>query len=190
MSFSLTAALPAIKATTEVLQIEHEGKPMVLLKDQEGLISESLLISPSALLIVLLLNGKNSIVDIQSAFTKNTGVVIQEKRRRTWMEFKENPVRKAMHVRGGSPNSPWIMTAKSYETPYGAMNVDSDAFYMSVVANDHWRNVCGLSALYTALRLVKNLNGGPSPANELLAYGQADDPAGGVVSFTSRVFPR
>jgi len=67
-----------------------------------------------------------------------------------------------------------------------AMALDADGFYKSVIADGHWRKVCGLSALYTGLRLIKSLDG--AAPGRLLAYGQAPDPAGGVVSFASAVF--
>ncbi|MBI3565483.1 MAG: AmmeMemoRadiSam system protein B [Elusimicrobia bacterium] len=69
-----------------------------------------------------------------------------------------------------------------------ALALDADAFYRSVVADEHWRKVCGLSALYTGLRLMKDLQGGAPAPGRLLAYGQAPDPAGGIVSFTSALF--
>ncbi len=69
-----------------------------------------------------------------------------------------------------------------------ALALDADAFYLSVVADGHARRVCGLSALYTSLRLIKALGSGKE-AGRLLTYGQALDPAGGVVSFASAIFP-
>ena len=69
-----------------------------------------------------------------------------------------------------------------------AMALDADGFYKSVVADDHWRKVCGLSSLYTGLRLIKELGGAASQPGRLLTYGQAPDPAGGIVSFASALF--
>ncbi len=69
-----------------------------------------------------------------------------------------------------------------------AMALDADGFYRSVIADEHWRKVCGLSALYTSLRLIKELGGSSAPPGRLLTYGQAPDPAGGIVSFASAVF--
>jgi AmmeMemoRadiSam system protein B len=66
-----------------------------------------------------------------------------------------------------------------------AMTLDADGFYRSVVADGHWRKVCGLSSLYTGLRLLKDLD---AAQGRLLTYGQAPDPAGGVVSFASAVY--
>jgi AmmeMemoRadiSam system protein B len=66
-----------------------------------------------------------------------------------------------------------------------AMALDADGFWSSVVDGGHWRKVCGLSALYTGLRLKKALGAGPG---RLLTYGQAPDPAGGLVSFASAVW--
>jgi len=42
--------------------------------------------------------------------------------------------------------------------------------------------VCGLTATYTALRLLEGA------AGSLKRYGFAPDPAGGIVSFASAVF--
>lgn len=67
-----------------------------------------------------------------------------------------------------------------------AMALDADGFYRSGVAGERWRKICGLSALYTGLRLIKALEG--SSTGRLLAYGQAPDPAGGLVSFASAIF--
>ncbi len=71
-----------------------------------------------------------------------------------------------------------------------ALKLDADAFYMSGVAGGQWRKVCGLSALYTALRWIKALSDGGSSQGRLLTYGQAPDPLGGIVSFASIEFPR
>lgn len=67
-----------------------------------------------------------------------------------------------------------------------AMALDADGFYTSVVSDEHWRKVCGLSALYTGLRLMKEI--GATKPGRLLSYGQAPDPAGGLVSFASAIY--
>ena len=69
-----------------------------------------------------------------------------------------------------------------------AMALDADGFYKSVVADGHWRKVCGLSALYTGIRLMKMI--GATKPGRLLSYGQAPDPAGGVVSFASAIYDK
>jgi predicted class III extradiol MEMO1 family dioxygenase len=71
-----------------------------------------------------------------------------------------------------------------------ALKGDADGMYLSVVADNHWRKWCGLSAMYTALRLMKILAPDNSVRGQLLAYDQAPDPAGGLVSFPSVIFPR
>jgi MEMO1 family protein len=67
-----------------------------------------------------------------------------------------------------------------------AVALDADAFYLSVVKDGHWRKVCGLSALYTSLRWIKAV--APAAKGERLTYGQAPDPAGGIVTFASAVY--
>jgi MEMO1 family protein len=68
-----------------------------------------------------------------------------------------------------------------------ALALDADGFYASVVKDGHWRKVCGLSALYTSVRLISAISGGQA-RGRLLAYDQAADPAGGVVSFASALY--
>lgn len=67
-----------------------------------------------------------------------------------------------------------------------ALALMSDDFYKSVVADGHWRKVCGLSALYTGTRLITALK--PEAKGTLLSYGQAPDPRGGLVSFAGAVY--
>ncbi|MDE2489602.1 MAG: AmmeMemoRadiSam system protein B [Elusimicrobia bacterium] len=69
-----------------------------------------------------------------------------------------------------------------------ALALDADGFYRSAVGDGAWRKVCGLSALYTSVRLIKELGGASAAPGRLLSYGQAPDPAGGIVSFASAVF--
>lgn len=68
-----------------------------------------------------------------------------------------------------------------------AMSLDAEGFYRSAVKDGHWRKICGLSALYTALRWIKETSKG-SARGALLSYGQAPDPMGGIVSFASGVY--
>ena len=59
---------------------------------------------------------------------------------------------------------------------------DAEGFWESVMADNNKRKVCGLTAVYTALRLLSPVKG------KLLKYGYAPDPAGGIVSFASVEF--
>jgi hypothetical protein len=51
-----------------------------------------------------------------------------------------------------------------------------------VMSDGNKRHVCGLSATYSALRLLEGADG------KVLKYGFAPDPAGGIVSFASMSF--
>lgn len=59
---------------------------------------------------------------------------------------------------------------------------DAEGFWESVMKDGNKRRVCGLTATYTALRLLSPCRG------KLLKYGYAPDPAGGIVSFASVEF--
>ena len=58
---------------------------------------------------------------------------------------------------------------------------DAGAFYASVMRDQNERKVCGLGCIYAALKTVE----GRTNTAELLHYGYAHDPAGGIVSFAS-----
>ena len=69
------------------------------------------------------------------------------------------------------------------------MKLKADDFFMSVVSDGNKRKVCGLSALYTAVRLIAALAGDSPCTGNLLSYAQAEDPAGGMVSFAGANYP-
>ena len=58
---------------------------------------------------------------------------------------------------------------------------DAAAWHASVTRDGNARRVCGLNCIYAALRSVE----GTATAGELLHYGYAPDPAGGMVSFAA-----
>jgi AmmeMemoRadiSam system protein B len=56
---------------------------------------------------------------------------------------------------------------------------DAEAWWHAVASAGNARRICGLSAIYTALRVLAPVRG------RLLEYGQGADPAGGVVGFAA-----
>jgi AmmeMemoRadiSam system protein B len=221
-------ALPALRRDLELQPMEHEGKPVFLLRDPENLTEGSVGLSPGGMAVAALLDGRRTAEEIRSLILKETGSALQlseitglvhqleqaglletpevlERRRKTYDEFKASPVRRSVlkgtaypeaplelaatlggffnapkgprkpvadktslaaapiglvspHIdleRGGpsyawayqaladspppdvivalgvahaSPNSPWVMTRKAYETPYGPMAVDAELY--------------------------------------------------------------
>jgi AmmeMemoRadiSam system protein B len=65
-----------------------------------------------------------------------------------------------------------------------AAAVDPQGFYRSVMKDGNERRVCGINCIYAALRTVE----GRARAGELIQYGYAPDPAGGIVSFAGLVY--
>ncbi len=82
---------------------------------------------------------------------------------------------------------PW-MEAEDKKSLERIVAVDAPGFYASAMADGGKRKVCGLSALYAFLRLMKRLH--PKTKGRLLRYDHAADPAGGEVSFASLSFVR
>jgi len=56
---------------------------------------------------------------------------------------------------------------------------DAEGFWRTVVADGNRHRVCGLSAIYTALRALSPVRG------QVLDYRQGEDPAGGLVGFAA-----
>lgn len=64
-----------------------------------------------------------------------------------------------------------------------ALAGNADAFFKSVMKDANKRRVCSLNNIYSALKVLPD----PKPG-ELLHYGYAHDPMGGIVSFASLAF--
>ena len=128
MTTDASQALPPLKAGIEAIQIEHEGKPAILLRDQEGITTNPIAVTLPGYLVAALLDGKNSTADIQSHFSKNTGQMIfpdeidqlvkqldkahlleteslQKMRREVMEAFQNNPIRKPTHSKSGYPEN-------------------------------------------------------------------------------------
>jgi len=60
---------------------------------------------------------------------------------------------------------------------------DAEAFWVEGMRDGNERHVDAISGVYALLRIL-----GPRVEGKLLGYGQAPDPAGGIVSFTSMSF--
>jgi MEMO1 family protein len=76
------------------------------------------------------------------------------------------------------------VAARDMEDLAHAMALDPEAWYASVMRDQNARHVCGLNAIYAAL---KSTDGTTKPG-ELLKYDSAPDPAGGIVSFAGIAF--
>jgi hypothetical protein len=64
-------------------------------------------------------------------------------------------------------------------------HMEPNHFYRSVMKDHNQRKVCGLSSIYATLKTVD----GAAHGGQMLCYDYAPDPAGGMVSFASVLFP-
>lgn len=76
--------------------------------------------------------------------------------------------------------------AKDKEKIKYILDLDPDGFYTSIISEQNKTKICGVSAIYCALRVIKAIGSQLKPT--LLDYDLAEDPFGGVVSFASIVF--
>ncbi len=75
---------------------------------------------------------------------------------------------------------------RDYEDLKFAIEINPEKFYSSVNKDHNKRRVCGLFSIYTLLKIIN----GTAQKGQLLYYGQAPDPIGGIVSFASLAFYR
>jgi hypothetical protein len=54
-------------------QLDHEGQVVVCLRDPEGIVEESVVLSPAGFFIASMLDGQCEVADIQNAFSQSTG---------------------------------------------------------------------------------------------------------------------
>ena len=60
----------------DVVPTKHNGMEMFLIRDPEGLVGESLLVSRDVLFLISLMNGKRTVLDMQEAYMKAAGGVL------------------------------------------------------------------------------------------------------------------
>ena len=75
-SLDHTTPLPPLRQSLEAVQIEQDGKPLVVLHDQEGLNDQSVAVTLPGFMVAMMLNGHNTLADVQNAFSKATGSLI------------------------------------------------------------------------------------------------------------------
>ncbi|MFA5160947.1 MAG: AmmeMemoRadiSam system protein B [Elusimicrobiales bacterium] len=73
-----SAPLPHFRRSIDAAMVEHEGEPMLMLRDAEGITEHVMLVSPSALMVITLMDGRNSLSDIKALIMKRTGVALPE----------------------------------------------------------------------------------------------------------------
>jgi AmmeMemoRadiSam system protein B len=67
---------PRLRTHLTAIPVRHGKAVHVLLQDQEGLSQETVILSPEAYFLVTLMNGSNTLVDIQAAYMRQFGQIL------------------------------------------------------------------------------------------------------------------
>lgn len=67
---------PKLRNHLMAIQVRHANAVHVMLQDQEGLSRETVILSPEAYFLVTLMNGSNTLLDIQAAFMRQFGQIL------------------------------------------------------------------------------------------------------------------
>ncbi|MFH1723274.1 MAG: AmmeMemoRadiSam system protein B [Elusimicrobiota bacterium] len=122
------APLPALRSDLDAFPVEHEGKPVFVLDDREGLSGRVMALSPGGMLVASLLDGRHTADELCAIVAEHAGApvdaadirkIVEElegadlletervraKRRKILEDFKTSPVRKAVMSGAGYPES-------------------------------------------------------------------------------------
>lgn len=72
----MSAELPKLRNRLEAIPIRRGHEVYIALRDLEGLNPETLVLSPQAYFLVTLMDGSNSVVDIQAAYMRRFGHIL------------------------------------------------------------------------------------------------------------------
>lgn len=72
----MSAELPKLRSRLEAIPIRQGSELHIALRDLEGLNPDTLVLSPQAYFLVTLMDGSNSMVDIQAAFMRRFGSML------------------------------------------------------------------------------------------------------------------
>jgi len=64
--------LPRLRPV-EMVPVRHDGRHMVAVRDPEGFVEETVLLSPQLYLVATLLDGRRDVVDVQAEYARRTG---------------------------------------------------------------------------------------------------------------------
>lgn len=68
---------PKVRYGVEVFPVRHEGRQLILVRDQMGLDEEPLLFTPIAAALLMHMNGENSLRDLQELVMRKAGQLLQ-----------------------------------------------------------------------------------------------------------------
>ena len=72
----MSEELPTLRNRLEAIPIRRGRELYIALRDLEGLNPETLILSPQAYFLVTLMDGSNSVVDIQAAYMRRFGDIL------------------------------------------------------------------------------------------------------------------
>jgi hypothetical protein len=68
--------LPKLRSRLEAVPVQHSGSLHIVVRDLEGLNPHTVILSPHAYFLASLMDGSNSLVDIQAAFMRRFGTML------------------------------------------------------------------------------------------------------------------
>ncbi len=203
----MTAGLPGPLRPVEAMEIEHEGQPMILVRDPEGLLPDPIVVPLPMFMIATLFDGKRNAREIQELVAQASGGQIipaeqlekiaeqldqlhlfeNERTRQFRVEleqaFEEMPVRPAVHAGTAYPDDPTELTEMFNEMFSGLAGAANGARPRGLVT-PHIDMRLGGRLLAEGLARVK----ADAPPRLYIILGVAHHPTRNLFSMTDKDF--
>jgi hypothetical protein len=81
---------PRVRGWIEALPVMHNGREMFYLRDAEGIVEESLVVSRDVVFLISLMNGSRTVRDLQEEYTRAVGALIHAEQIAQIVEAMDN----------------------------------------------------------------------------------------------------
>ena len=180
--------LPKLRSRLEAIPIRQGAELYIALRDLEGLNPETLVLSPQAYFLITLMNGSNSVVDIQAAYMRRFGDILFRENLETLLQkldehlFLENEnsrsrMQQLIHDFRNRSTRPAFHAGISYEPNKELLRTQLKSFFApenggpgDPCPSEVKRTIVGLMAPHIDLR-----SGGPCFAYAYKALLEAND---------------
>lgn len=87
---TLAMEKPRVRGWVEALPVMHNGRQMFYLKDAEGIVEQSLVVSRDVVFLISLMNGSRTVRDLQEEYTRAVGTLIHAEQIAEIVEAMDN----------------------------------------------------------------------------------------------------
>ncbi len=177
----MTEAIPPARNDLELFPVQHDGRQYILIRDHLGLVQEGKAIALPLYQILALLNGTNTVRDLQTAFMRQQGGVLvetdeikgliahldesflldserfREAKERIVADFVSKKVRPCSHRGGAYPEHPLELKKRLDEIMAGQPPVPEPEGNVKAIVAPHIDLAAGYKVYSSAYQMLKSV---------------------------------